>query len=178
MMIKELYDDLDQGTRNRLAAAIIALLLLALCYSLLQERIWKLKKKLISREAAVKELLLLGHQYRMARSDAQRLDNRLASVKADDSLSRLVEETGIKGKSTQVKPVKGDERQGMVEDAAEIRIEGVTANEAINLLYRLEKGTRPVVIKKANLKTRYDDPARLDVTLVAAVLKPLPQEKK
>ena len=43
-----------------------------------------------------KELLLLSHQFRTASNDAQRLQNRLASVKADDSLAKLVEETGIK----------------------------------------------------------------------------------
>ncbi|HZV82430.1 MAG TPA: hypothetical protein VFF53_09730 [Geobacteraceae bacterium] len=178
MRIKELYNDLDQRSRSMLAVAIISLLLLALCYSLLQERISRLKLKRTSREAVVRELLLLSHQFKLASSDSQRLSNRLAAVRADDSMAKLVEETGIKGKNIQVKPVKGEERQGMVEDAAEVRIEGITANEAVNLLFRLEKGSRPVVIKKANLKTRYDDPARLDLTLTAAVLKPLPQETR
>lgn len=178
MKLAALYHELDRQSRNRLAAAVIALLLLAICYSLLQERIGKLQRKRASREAAVKELLLLGHQYKTASADAQRLGNRLTAVRADDSPARIVEETGIKGKSTQVKPVRGEERQGMVEDGAEIRIEGLTANEAINLLYRLEKGSKPVLVKKANLKTRYDDPARLDVTLTAVLLKPLSQEQK
>jgi general secretion pathway protein M len=178
MKLATLYNELDQQTRSRLAGGIIALLLLAICYSLLQERLGMLQKKRASREAAVKQLLLLSHQFKTATADAQRLGNRLAAVKADDSPAKIVEETGIKGKSTQVKPVKGEERQGMVEDGAEIRIEGLTANEAINLLYRLEKGPRPVLVKKANLKTRYDDPSRMDVTLTAALLKPLPQEQK
>lgn len=178
MKLTQLYNDLDLQTRTRLATTIIILLLLTLCYSLLQDRIDKLQKRRASREAAVAELLLLSHQFKSASNNAQKLNNRLAAVTADDTPAKLVEETGIKGKSTQVKPVKGEERQGMVEDAAEIRIEGITANEAINLLYRLEKGTRPVIIKKANLKTRYDDPARLDITLVAAVLKPLPQGQR
>ncbi len=178
MKLMELYTSLDRQSRSRLAVAVISLLLLALCYSLLQERISRMKLRRTGREAVVKELLLLSHQFRVASNDAQRLSNRLAAVRTDDSLAKLVEETGIRGKNIQVKPVKGEERQGMVEDAAEVRIEGITANEAVNLLFLLEKGTRPVVIKKANLKTRYDDPARLDVTLVGAVLKPLPQEKR
>jgi general secretion pathway protein M len=178
MKLAALYNELDQRTRNRLAGGIIVLLLLALGYSLLHERIGLLQKKRASREAAVKELLLLSHQFKTASANAQRLGNRLSAVKADDSPAKIVEEIGIKGKSTQVKPVKGEERQGMVEDGAEIRIDGLTANEAINLIYRLEKGTRPVLVKKANLKTRYDDPARMDVTLTAILLKPLPKEQK
>jgi len=178
MSLMERYNELDQQTRKSGALLVIALLVLALLYSLLHERIVKLGKKRASREAAVTELMLLSHQFRLASADSQRLSNRLAAVAPDDSPAKLVEETGIRGKSTQVKPVKGEERQGMVEDAAEIRIEGITANEAINLLYRLEKNARPVVIKKANLKSRYDDPSRLDITLTVAVLKPLPQEKR
>lgn len=178
MRLKELYNDLDQQSRSRLAIAIICLLVLALCYSLLQERITKLKKRRTAREVVVKELMLLSHQFKLASSEAQRMNNRLAAVRADDSPARLVEETGIKGKNIQVKPVKGEQRQGMAEDAAEIRIEGITVNEAINLLFRLEKGQRPVIIKKANLKSRYDDPSRLDATLTLAVLKPLAKEAR
>jgi len=178
MNLARKYEELDQQTRKNLAILIITILLLALCYSLLHDRISLLTRKRASREAAVTELMLLSHQYRLATAGSQRLSNRLAAVRADDSPARLVEETGIKGKSTQVKPVKGEELQGMVEDAAEIRLEGISANEAVNLLYRLETNQRPVVIKKANLKTRYDDPSRLDVTLTVALLKPLAQEKQ
>ena len=97
---------------------------------------------------------------------------------ADDSPAKLIEETGIKGKSSQVKPMKGEDRPGFVEDAAEVKFEGLSANETINLLYRLEKGVKPVVIKRANLKVRYDDPSKLDVVLNIALLKPAPQESK
>jgi len=178
MSLRELYDDLEPTTRLRMAAVVIVILLLALAYSFLNDRIVRLQKKRASREAAVAEMLLLSHQFRLASADAQRLNNRLAAVKTDDSPARLIEETGLKGKNIQVKPLKGEERQGVLEDAAEVRIEGLSANDAINLLYRLEKGAKPVVIKKANLKTRYDDPAKLDVTVTMVLLKSLPQERK
>ena len=178
MNLARKYEELDQQTRKSLATLIITVLLLALCYSLLHDRIQLLTKKRASREAAVTELMLLSHQYRSATAGSQRLSNRLAAVRADDSPAKLIEETGIKGKSTQVKPVKGEELQGMVEDAAEIKLEGITANEAVNLIYRLENNQRPVVIKKANLKSRYDDPSRLDVTLTVGLVKPLAQENR
>ena len=123
-------------------------------------------------------MMLLKQRHREASAGAQKLTNRLSAVTADDSPAKLLEEIGIKGKNSQVKSLKGEDRPGYLEDAAEIRIEGLSANETVNLLYRLEKGAKPVVIKKANLKTRYDDPAKLDVTLNIALLKPAPQEKK
>jgi general secretion pathway protein M len=33
-------------------------------------------------------------------------------------------------------------------------------------------------VKKANMKTRFDDPSRLDVTLTFAILKAAPQGQK
>jgi general secretion pathway protein M len=57
-------------------------------------------------------------------------------------------------------------------------MEGLTSNEAANLLFRLEKGAKPVLIKRASLKTRFDDPARLDLTLTVALLKAAPQAQR
>jgi general secretion pathway protein M len=66
----------------------------------------------------------------------------------------------------------------MMEDAADVKIDGLTANEAINLIYRLEKGNRPLLLKKANLRVRFDDPSRLDLVLTIALLKPAPGQYK
>ncbi len=178
MSLMERYNEMDQSLKTVLAGAIIAILVLALLYSALNDRISKLAKKRVAREATVVEMLQLNQRFQSAASDSQRLNNRLAAVRPDDSLVKLLEETGIKGKNSQIKPLKGEERQGSIEDAAEVRIEGLSANEVVNLLHKLEKGSKPIVIRKANMKTRYDDPARIDVTLTMALLKPLPVEKK
>jgi general secretion pathway protein M len=178
MSLKERYQELDQSVRMQVAGAVIAALVLALLYSALNDRINKLSQKRAAREKAVTEMLVLSSQYQNANNDSQRLNNRLAAVNPDDSLVKLVEETGIKGKNRQIKPTKGEERQGSLEDAAEVTIESLSANEVVNLLHKLEKGDKPVVIKKANLKARYDDPAKIDITLTMALLKPLSAEKK
>jgi len=72
-----------------------------------------------------------------------------------------------------ITPLKGEERSGVIEDAADVRIEGLTANEMVNLIYRLEKGSRPMTVKKANLRVRFDDPARFDLAMTIALLKPI-----
>jgi general secretion pathway protein M len=59
-----------------------------------------------------------------------------------------------------------------------VRIDGLTANEAINLIYRLEKGIRPLSVKKANLRVRFDDPSRFDLALTVALLKPAPGQTR
>ena len=138
----------------------------------------QLERKRAAREAVLKELLPLKAAYRSAKQSADMLTGRLAGVRPDDSPAKIIEEIGIRGKGVKIAPIKGEERSGALEDAADVRIDGLTANEAINLLYRLEKSGRPLLVKKANLKVRFDDPSRFDVILTVALLKPAPVQGK
>ncbi len=177
-LLNEWFHRLSSRDRLRLGIAIAALLFLAVLLSNANDRIDRLRKKLAGREGEVAEMLVLKQRYQEAKTSAQRLTNRLTATRPDDSPAKLIEEIGIKGKSSQIRPVKGEEGNGFVEDAAEVKLEGLSTNEAVNLLYRLEKGVKPVMIKKALLKTRFDDPSRLDLTLTIALLKPAPAKGK
>lgn len=172
--LKDHYDNLSPTARLRLGMAVAGLLILALLYSAANDRVKTLERKRAAREVDIAEMMQLKLRFQEANAGAQMLANRLASTKADDSPAKVIEETGIKGKNSQFKPLKGEEHPGYVEDAAEARIDGLSANDSINLIFRLEKGTRPVVIKKALIKTRFDDPAKLDLTLNLALLKSAP----
>ena len=177
-LLAEKYHHLDNRTRIRMGIGIALLLSLAIILSLANDRIGRLKRQLAAREADVAEMLVLKQRYQQANAIARKLANRLEATRPDDSPARIIDEIGIKGKGSQIKPLKGEERGGYMEDAAEVKMDGLTLNEAVNLLFRLEKGTRPVVIKKALLKTRFDDPARLDLTLTIALLKAAPQGQR
>ena len=177
-LLAEWYHHLDSRTRLRMGIGIAMLLSLAIIFSMANDRIGRLKKQLAAREAEVAEMLVLKQRYQQANAVAGKLANRLEATRADDSPARIIDEIGIKGKGSQIKPLKGEDRGGYLEDAAEVKIDGLTLNEVVNLLFRLEKGTRPVVIKKALLKSRYDDPARLDLTLTIALLKTAPQGQR
>lgn len=177
-VLAERYHHLDSRVRLRLGIGIAVLLFLAVLISTANDRIGRLKKKLASREADVTEMLVLKQRYLEANAVSQRLANRLTATRPDDTPARIIEEIGIKGKGSQIKPVKGEERVGYLEDAAEVKMDGLTLNEAVNLIFRLEKGARPVVIKKALLKTRFDDPSKLDLTLTVALLKAAPRGER
>jgi general secretion pathway protein M len=170
----EWYNHLDSRIRLRLGIGIAILLFLAILFTTANDRIGRLKKKLAGREADIGEMLVLKQRYLEANAVSQKFANRLTATRPDDTPARIIEEIGIKGKGSQIKPVKGEERGGYMEDAAEVKMDGLTLNEAVNLLFRLEKGARPVVIKKALLKTRFDDPSRLDLALTVALLKAAP----
>lgn len=171
----ETLKSLDRRTRLLLGTGTAAFLVLIIILVALNGKIASLSRKRISRESDLVQVMTLKQRFLSARMLSQRFSNRLASSRADDSPAKVIEEIGIKGKSCQITPVKGEQRGGFQEDAADVKIEALTANEAVNLVYRLENGSRPVVIKRALFRTRFDDPSRLDVTLTIALLKSSPQ---
>jgi len=170
-MLTEWYHRLESRDRLRLGIAIALLLLLAIIFSAANDRIDRLRKKLAGRETDVAEMLVLKQRYLEAHRVSQRFANRLSATRSDDSPARVIEEIGIKGKGSQIRPIKMEERGDFLEDVAEVKIDGLTTNEAVNLIFKLEKGSRPVIIKRALLKTRFDDPSHLDLSLTIALLK-------
>jgi len=170
-LLTEWYHRLESRDRLRLGIAIALLLLLAIIFSAANDRIDRLRKKLAGRETDVAEMLVLKQRYLEAHRVSQRFANRLSATRSDDTPARVIEEIGIKGKGSQIRPLKMEERGDFLEDVAEVKIDGLTTNEAVNLIFKLEKGSRPVIIKRALLKTRFDDPSRLDLSLTIALLK-------
>jgi general secretion pathway protein M len=176
--ILESWQRLDGRTRLWVGYSLIVLLAAAVGWSALSARVAVLEKKRTAREIVLKELLPLKVSYLSARQSSDQLSGRMASLRPDDSPAKIIEDIGIKGKSVKIVPLKGEERSGFIEDAADIRIDALSFNEAVNLLYRLEKGSRPIVIKKYNLRVRFDDPSRCDLTIVLALLRPAPTQAK
>lgn len=177
-LMRDTWQRLDSATRLKSGYVLIALLAAAIAWSALDAKVQVLEKKRAAREAVLKELLPLKIMYMSARQSSNQLSGRMASLRPDDSPAKIIEEIGIRGKSVKIASLKGDERSGIIEDAADVRIEGLTANEAVNLLYRLEKGSRPLIVKKSSLRVRFDDPARFDLALVLALLRPVPGQGK
>jgi type II secretory pathway component PulM len=97
-----------------------------------------------------------------------------ANVK-DAPLSRItsaLQEAGIPQSALNIK--SGGVRTGELfrEESFDVRIENVTYLEAVKTLQRLSAGSLPVAIRSATLKSRYDDPRYLDVTLRVGYLTP------
>ena len=170
----EVWRDLDRRSRLQCGYALIALLAVVMGWSALASRTSELERKRAAREAVLKELLPLKAAYRSAKMTSDQQVGKMATLRPDDSLAKIIEEIGIKGKGVKIAPLKGEERNGVIEDAADVRIEGLTANETVNLVYRLEKGSRPILVKKANLRVRFDDPSHFDLAMTTVLLKPAP----
>lgn len=177
-ILLEKWNGLDSRSRLWCGYTLIAVMAVAMGWTALSAKTSELERKRVAREGVLKELLPLKVAYQAARASSDTLTGRMASLRPDDSPSKIIEEIGIKGKGVKILPAKGEERAGIIEDAADVRIDGLTANEMVNLIYRLEKSGRPVTVKKANLRVRFDDPSRFDLALTVALLKAAPVQPK
>jgi general secretion pathway protein M len=173
-LLIESWQAMSPDRRLRWGIAGAALLLVIVGLVTANSQIASLEKKRLARERDLKTMMVLKQQFLAARAGAQGLANRLAATRPDDSPAKIIEEIGIKGKSSKIAPLKSEDLGGYLADLAEVRVEGVTANEAINMLFRLEQGSKPVMIRRALLKSRFDDPARLDLTMTIGLLKAAP----
>lgn len=177
--LRDQYVTLDEGTRKLIMIASAVTLLVLIAFSAMTRHVAHLNVVQASREQMLKELLLLQQRYQEASAGAQRLTNRMASVTPNDSPATIVEQTGIVPKgSLQSKPLPRKERGALIEDGAELTLSGLSLNETVNLLYRLEQGSKPVTISKASLRSRFGDPTKLDLILQIELLRAAPQVQR
>ena len=168
------WNRLDRHHRLRLGYFLIALLATAIAWNTLDDKTKQLERKRLIRESDLHELMRLRSSYRRAKMSADNLTSRMSMARPDNSPATILEEIGLKGKNIRVSSLKSEERNGYLEDMADAKIDELTANEAINLLYQLENRNRPIALKKANLRVRFDDPSRFDLTITMVLLKPVP----
>jgi len=98
-----------------------------------------------------------------------------AANASESTLSRLtatIQEAGFPPASVNLK--SGGTRDGeyFSEESFDLKIDNLTYLEAVRLLARLENGPLPVVVRTAQLKSRYDDSRYLDATFRLGFLKP------
>jgi len=100
---------------------------------------------------------------------------RAAANAKDAPLTRItaaLQEAGIPQAALNIKSGGVRDGEQFREEAFDVRIENPTYLEAVQTLQRPSLGTLPVAVRSATLKSRYDDPRYLDVTLRVGYLTP------
>ncbi|MBI5101793.1 MAG: hypothetical protein HZB33_08180 [Nitrospirae bacterium] len=116
------------------------------------------------------------------KDEALKLREAVGSVTEKKSVTRvegvvqaadeIFKSLGISQKVRSVKPSGSGERQYGIEEEAEVQLEKLTMNELVNLLYRVENAPMVLTSKKASMKTAFDNPTLLNVTMVITLIKP------
>ncbi|MBI5905509.1 MAG: hypothetical protein HZB86_08150 [Deltaproteobacteria bacterium] len=140
--------------------------------------------KSLGRAAAAAESDLA--EVRKARPDLERMQREIrlragavqAGANAKDSpltrLSSALQESGIPQSAFSIKSGGARDGEYFREESFDVRMENLTYLEAVKALQRLSSGALPVAVRSSLLKSRYDDPRYIDVTLRVGFLSPKP----
>ena len=139
------------------------------------------KVRTLSRASTLAERDLA--EVRRMRPEIEKMDREIrpkaarvgAATNATDStssrLTAAIQDAGFPQSSFSLKA--GGARQGdyFSEESFDLKLENVTYLEVVRLLARFESGPVPVVVRSAQLKSRYDDGRYLDATIRLGFLK-------
>jgi len=77
---------------------------------------------------------------------------------------------GIREKITVLKPLEERTIRGYMERGVETKINGIDINQLINLLYRIENHSALLIIKEFSMKSRFDNPDLVDITIKTSLI--------
>jgi general secretion pathway protein M len=127
------------------------------------------------REALKYESFLeLREEYLAVRSAMDRLQRQLTDRDSDASLLSRIEgaarRLGLSERITSMKPYNSELDSGMIESSVEIRMEKMELGGLVQFLEAVEKGETGIQTGRLRIKSRFDDPQLLDVTIQVTVL--------
>jgi hypothetical protein len=77
----------------------------------------------------------------------------------------------LKQKVKSVKPTATREIKDAVEEEAEVLVEKADMNEVINILYKIETAPFALSMRKATIKTSFENPSYLTITMTIALIR-------
>jgi hypothetical protein len=128
------------------------------------------REKAASLKKTREEMRLMQEEVLALRSTVERLEGRqrLTGIKGiGRAVDEVFEPLGLREK---VKSVKTIESGSAGEEKAEVKVEGLTLNEAVNAFYSLKNSPMLLIVRKADLKTSFENPERLDVTMTLSLI--------
>ncbi|MFV1956632.1 MAG: type II secretion system protein GspM [bacterium] len=175
-----MFEFLQRLTVREKAALIIVIpfFIIALIYSLVIVPVWEQKTRFNSMAQRKKVELVafreLAAQFRDLENSISGLEtnmkNRAGSFSILGMLEREARELGIQDRIASMKPMNSQLDQKIRESSVEIRFEKLDLNRTVEFLKKIEGSKDLVVIKRLRMKSRFDDPQLLDVTLLASTL--------
>jgi len=161
-----------------IGGALAALLLLVtFVVSPAISRMRTLSRTTAAAENNLSEMRRFGPELQRVRQAT--LERQNAAVTAANSkespltqLTAMLQGAGIPAASATIKSSGARDGDIFREETFEIHVENLTYLEAVNALRKLSAKDLPVVVRATVLKSRYDDPRYLDMTLRVGYLSP------
>jgi len=116
------------------------------------------------------ELLSLRVEFLAVRKRVEAFESRarLTSVKGiPQAVDEVLGSMGLKDRMKSLKRLQAEAG----EDKAELNLQDVDMNETVNILYAFNNAPMPLVIRKVELKTSFQNPGRLNMTMTLSLVK-------
>lgn len=123
------------------------------------------KLKTLQNEAAAFEAVRAEYMLERAKIEPYEAKLLAPASNASDAVQEAASEAGIKKNLSAVKPFDEPASKGFRKSGVEVKIEGVTLNELLNLVYRIENHPNMLVVKDFVLRSRFGSSDLNDVTL-------------
>jgi hypothetical protein len=153
------------------AAVVVALILGVVMLNVSMS----LKKKHADLVEQQKELGQLKEEYMTLRDKLDFVESKKSLTKVEGIVQAVDEVFRSLGLNQKVKSVKSSgtrDRKYAVEEEAEVQVEKVNMNEMANIYYKIENAPMILSIKKTSLKTSFDSPTLLNITMTVSLIKP------
>jgi hypothetical protein len=134
-----------------------------------------LKKEGSALRSQKEEMLLLRGDFLELSKKISAVEGKKSLIKVEGiipAIDEIFRSTGLTQKVKSVKPTATRDKKHSIEEEADVEVEKVNMNELVNVLYRLENAPMVLLIKKTRLKTSFEDPSLLNITMTVGLVKP------
>jgi general secretion pathway protein M len=133
----------------------------------------RLRARIAAKEREVREVAALGHTYETLRQDVDRLRPlQSAALSPFAVLEGLAMNTFGRDKLVAISPAGRETYDGVEQETIELKLSGVSLQEVVALLYKIDTTGSMLRCTNLTIKKRYKDPYTYDVALTAIALTP------
>ncbi len=131
--------------------------------------IGRVEKRAQAKKAALLAFYVKKEEYLKESAEAAPLEKKLLLPQSGESPVAVIEEIGasigIKSNINSFKPFEDKALKGYLKNGVEVKVEGITLNQAVNFVYRMENYRNLLLIKDFMMKSRFDNPDIYDITM-------------
>ncbi|HXG21451.1 MAG TPA: type II secretion system protein GspM [Methylomirabilota bacterium] len=160
---------------QRFVAAAGVALSGTLLYFLLLDPLWQmhddLRARVAAKERELQEVIALRQEYLETKATVERAQSAAGvNFSPVAFLENLARSTVGQEKVSAITPTAEEQRDGAVLNAVELRLNGVSLRELVELLYKIETAGPLLHPRQLSMKKRYKDPYTFDVLLTTLAI--------
>jgi len=133
------------------------------------------KKELKKLKSEQMEMAVLKEEFLSIKRMVDAVESKKALTKVEgvvQAVDEVFQPLGLKGKVKSVKPAGARETKDSIEEYADVQVEKVNMNEIVNVFYKVENVPLILSVKRAAIKTSFENPELFNLTITLSFVKP------